>query len=137
MKKKTGISEKARGVSRREFGRSAAMALAGGAVAASAGTASGLTLDKLADAARMAQEQAGSGLSAQAQAEVEAKMQHIVATYGSRLTEDQKKRLRGTVSYHVRMLEAIRPIATANGDAPATVLELVTDANGASSGKEA
>lgn len=137
MKKKTGIPEKAGGVSRREFGRSAAMALAGGAVAASAGTASGLTLDKLADAARMAQEQADSGLSAQAQAEVEAKMQHIVATYGSRLTEDQKKQLRRTVSYHVRMLEAIRPISTANGDAPATVLELVTDANGASSGKEA
>ena len=113
------------------------MALAGGAVAASAGTASGLTLDNLADAALMAQGQADSGLSAQAQAEVEAKMQHIVATYGSRLTEDQKKRLRGTVSYHVRMLEAIRPIATANGDAPATVLEIVADANGASSGKEA
>lgn len=136
MNMKPGNSKEPPGVSRREFGRSAAIALAGGAVAASAGAASGLTLDSLGDAARIAQEQATSGLSAQAQAEVEAKMQHIEATYGSRLSEDQKKRLRGTVTYHVRMLEAIRPVAVANGDAPATVLELVTDANGASSGKE-
>ncbi|HKW89623.1 MAG TPA: hypothetical protein VJN21_12805 [Candidatus Acidoferrales bacterium] len=136
MNEKPGNSKEGRGVSRREFGRNAAIALAGGAVAASAKPASGLTLDSLADAARMAQEQAESGLSAAAQAEVEAKMQHIVAAFGSRLSEDQKKRLRGTVTYHVRMLEAIRPMAVANGDAPATVLELITDANGASLRKE-
>ncbi|HEV2314317.1 MAG TPA: hypothetical protein VGR94_03350 [Candidatus Acidoferrales bacterium] len=64
-------------------------------------------------------------LSGQAQAEVEAKLQHIFAKYGDRLSDDQKKLMRRTVTSHVRMLEAIRPIPVANGDAPATVLELV------------
>ena len=73
------------------------------------------------------QEQRGPALSQQAQTEVEAKLQRIFAKYGDRLSDDQKKLMRRTVENHVRMLEAIRPIAVTNGDPPATVLKLVTD----------
>lgn len=125
MKKKANGERGANGVSRREFGRQAAMTLAGGALAVTAKPVPRLTLDSLPDAALAAQEQAASGLSAQAQAEVEAKLQHVLAAYGSRLSDEQKKRMRQIITNHVRMLETIRPIAVANGDAPATVLKLI------------
>jgi hypothetical protein len=136
MKKKSSQTKQPNGVSRREFGRSAAITLAGGALAATASPAPVLALDNLTHAAFSAQEQAASGLSAQTQAEVEAKLQHIFATYGSRLSEDQKKRLRRTVTNHVKMLEAIRSLSVDNNDAPATMLELITDADTRSSRKE-
>lgn len=76
-------------------------------------------------AAPREQQEGMEGMSSKAQAEIEAKLQRIFATYGSRLNEDQRKLMRRTVTYHVRMLEAVRPIVAANGDAPATVLKLV------------
>ena len=131
MKKKASGESETKGVSRREFGRQAAITLAGGALAGTAKPVSGLTLNNLPDAAPFAQEQAASGLSPEAQAELEAKLQHVLITYGSRLSDEQKKRMRQIITNHVRMLEAIRPMAVANGDAPATVLELITDAGAA------
>jgi hypothetical protein len=113
------------GVSRREFGRRAAFGVVAGAIAASALSTSATAVVPSALPPHMSQEQARSGLSVAAQAEVEAKLQHVLTAYSDRLSDDQKKRMRQIITGHVRMLEAVRPIPTANGDAPATVLKLV------------
>jgi hypothetical protein len=124
MKEKKAVTT-AGGFGRREFGQRAALALTGAALAGApfSGVARGLAMPSAPDSAE--QQEDMQGLSSKAQAEIEAKLQHIFATYGSRLNDDQRKLLRRTVTYHVRMLEAVRPIAVANGDAPATVLKLV------------
>ncbi len=125
MKDKKAVSAKAGGFGRREFGQRAALALTGAALAGApfSGFAHGLATSARSGLAE--QQEDTQGLSSNAQAEIEAKLQHVFATYGSRLNDDQRKLLRRTVTYHVRMLEAVRPIAVANGDAPATVLKLV------------
>ncbi len=125
MKEKKAVSAKAGGFGRREFGQRAALALTGAALAGApfSGVARGLAT--VSPAALPEQQEDAQGLSSKAQAEIEAKLQHVFVTYGSRLNDDQRKLLRRTVTYHVRMLEAVRPIAVANGDAPATVLKLV------------
>jgi hypothetical protein len=130
MKKNEDAQLDASGVSRREFGKRTVIGFVGGALAASARPASTSAAAVSAVPPFLPQEQATSGLSSQALAEVEAKVQHVIATYGSRLSDDQKKRLRQIISSHVRMLEAVRPIPTANGDAPATVLKLIRGSNG-------
>lgn len=114
-----------RGFGRREFGQRAALALTGVALAGEpfSGFAHGSAA--VSPAALPEEQEDAQGLSSQAQAEIESKLQHIFAVYGPRLNEDQRKLLRRTVTYHVRMLEAVRPIAVANGDSPATVLKLV------------
>ncbi|MGH9519265.1 MAG: hypothetical protein ACRD2D_06425, partial [Terriglobales bacterium] len=57
--------------------------------------------------------------------EVEAKTARILAVYGSRLSAEQKQRVRRTVAGHVAMLERIRGEAMPNSAPPATVLKLV------------
>lgn len=125
MKKKNSVRVTNNGINRREFGQRAALAFVGAAFAGTPlaglnGSSAVVTPSLLSE-----QGQGESGLSPQAQAEVESKLQHIFATYGSRLNADQKKLMRRTVGYHVRMLEAVRPMPVANGDPPATVLKLV------------
>lgn len=110
---------------RRDFGRLLAATLAGGALATSPVAASAGEFAAIPRLAFREQEPDQPPLSSAAQAEVEAKLRHIEEVFGSRLNDEQRKRLRGTVSYHVRMLEAIRPFKEANGDAPATVLKLI------------
>lgn len=125
MREKKSQSAKTGGFNRREFGQRAALVLTGAALAAApaAGLSREFAVGPLTDP--MNQDQNESGLSPQAQAEVESKFQHVLATYGSRLNDDQKKMTRRTIGEHVRMLEAVRPISVGNGDAPATVLALV------------
>lgn len=125
MKERKASSAAGTGFGRREFGQRAALALTGAALAGApfSGVAGGLLA--VSPATLPEQQEDTQGLSTQAQAEIEAKLQHIFTVYGSRLNDDQRKLLRRTVTYHVRMLEAVRPIAVTNGDAPATVLKLV------------
>jgi len=125
MKEKKTQPAESNGFGRREFGQRAALALTGAALAGTplAGLSHDVAVVPL--AAVPEQDQNAGGLSAQAQAEVELKVQHVIATYGSRLNDDQKKMIRRTITEHVRMLEAVRPITVGNGDAPATVLKLV------------
>jgi hypothetical protein len=136
MKKKPSQTKQPKGVSRREFGRRAAITLAGGALAVTASPAATHALTGAGAFALPPQEEGAPQLSAQAQAEVEAKLQHVLAAYGSRLSDDQKKHMRRIITNHVRMLETIRPISLANGDTPATALELITDADTGSLRKE-
>jgi hypothetical protein len=74
---------------------------------------------------REPQGQAPGGLSAAAAAELEAKMQNVLRRWGDRLNEDQRTRMRGIITRHVRMLETVRAIPTDNADPPASVLKLV------------
>jgi len=97
-------------ISRRGFGRRAALAAALGAVD---------------PAAVVAQGRGGqSALPAKDQAEVDAKFADVIRKYGDRLTEEQKTRVRTTLSRHQRMLMRVREFPLENGDAPATVLKL-------------
>jgi hypothetical protein len=128
-KKSERVSPKSTEVSRREFGRRVAFTVAGSALAATSVSTSAEAIAGVLPVSSLLQEQAESSLPAEAQAEVEAKLQHVLAQYGHLLSDDQKKLMRRTVTSHVRMLEAIRPIPVANGDAPATVLKLVDDEN--------
>jgi hypothetical protein len=45
--------------------------------------------------------------------------------WGSRLSDDQKTRMRTIITRHVRMLETVRAYPLENGDSPASVLKLV------------
>jgi len=103
--------------------------VAGSALAATSVSASAEALAGAPSASNLLQEQAESALPVEAQAEVEAKLQHVLAQYGHLLSDDQKKLMRRTVTSHVRMLGAVRPIPVANSDAPATVLKLVDNEN--------
>lgn len=130
MKKKSErVPPKSTEVSRREFGRRVAFTVAGSALAATSVSTSAEALAGVLPVSSLLQEKAESALPAEAQAEVEAKLQHVLARYGHLLSDDQKKLMRRTVTSHVRMLEAVRPIPVANSDAPATVLKLVDDKN--------
>jgi len=128
-KKNARIPRKSAEVSRREFGRRVAFAVAGSALAATSVIASAETITGVLPVSSLLQGQPEPALPAEAQAEVEAKLQHVFAQYGHLLSDDQKKLMRRTVTSHVRMLEAIRPIPVANSDAPATVLKLVDNEN--------
>ncbi|HEY6517180.1 MAG TPA: hypothetical protein VIY50_13650 [Steroidobacteraceae bacterium] len=97
-------------ISRRDFGQRAALTLAGGAL----GSAVMLASDPAQAAA----------VSPPAQAEIAAKLRHIFALYGDRLSDGQRKMLRGVVTDHVRMLERIRALQVHNSDPPAAVLKL-------------
>jgi hypothetical protein len=92
-------------ISRRRFGAKAA--LAGG----------------LLPAVTQAQRQ-GAPLAAPESAEVEARYNESMRKYGSRLSEEQKQRIRGILTTNERMMSHIREFPLDNGDTPATVLKL-------------
>ena len=71
-----------------------------------------------------------SGLSPEAQAEVESKIQFILQKYGSRLNETQKADIQRLVKEGQKPLEKLRAYALENSDAPALVLRLERAANG-------
>jgi hypothetical protein len=109
-------------LSRRRFGQLAMLGLAGGALMPAE-----LLLARTNNGrAEKGQDQESATLSTSAQAEVDVKLRAIFAEYGDRLSEEQKKRMRGIVSNHVQMLESVRAFPLQNPDAPATVLKLVT-----------
>ena len=117
-----GREKRTKGMSRRDFSRMAILGLAGGTLMPAEflldAKAKGLPLPG-------ARAQEPSGLSADAQAEVKEKVSRILGEFGDRLSEEQKRRMPGIVSDHVRMLETVRAVSIENPDAPATVLKLV------------
>ncbi len=102
-------------LSRRDFSRAAAAALAGGALAGRAAAQAGATAA-----------QAPAPAAASPEAEVQAQVARILALYGHRLTPAQRQRLPGIVAGHVALLGPVRAVAMRNSDPPATVLRLVT-----------
>jgi hypothetical protein len=97
-------------ISRRGFGRRAALAAAVGA---------------LDPAAALPQGRGGQApLPPKDQAEVDAKFADVVRKYGDRLNDEQKTRVRTTLGRHQRMLMRVREFPLDNSDAPGTVLHL-------------
>lgn len=112
-------------VSRREFGQRAALAMA--AIAATPIAVPAAAADFGCGCGSFAEQLSHPNvLSANARAEIDLKVQHVLQMYGDRFSEDQKKRLRRIIEYHVRMLESVLSFPLNNGDAPASVLKLIT-----------
>lgn len=95
--------------SRRGLGRRAALAVAAG-------------VSK--DAVAAPQPQGQPPLDTADQAEVDAKYANVLRVYGSRLSDDQKNRVRGVLGRHQRMPARVRAFPIENSDAPATGLRL-------------
>ena len=106
-------------ISRREFARRAVLASA----AASLGSA-GLLRPESSAAALPAQQPAGAPkLSPESQAEVESRVQAIMAQYGKRLTDAQKADIRRLAVEAQPPLDRLRAFATENGDGPGLYLK--------------
>jgi len=104
------MSQSKTGISRRRFGKRAAL------------------LTGLMPAAAQAQRQPGPPLPAPEKGEVEARYQEAMRRYGSRLSDAQKQRIHGVLTANERMLSHIREFPLDNGDTPATVLKLAEGA---------
>jgi hypothetical protein len=100
------MSQSGKSISRRRFGVRAA--LAGALLPASA----------------QAQGRGGAALSDTENSEVEERYAEVMRRYGSRLTDEQKQRIRTILTTNERMMKSIRDFPLDNGDTPATVLKL-------------
>jgi hypothetical protein len=98
-------------ISRRKFGRRAALMAA---------------VPALAPASFAAQDQpaAGAGLSPEENSEIEARYNNVIRVYGGRLSDDQKEHIRRILTTNERMLSRIRQYPLDNGDSPASVLKV-------------
>jgi type IV pilus biogenesis protein CpaD/CtpE len=101
-------------LTRRGFARRTALAAAVGSSAVGSSK----------DAAAVPQPQAQAPLDSADQAEVDAKFANVVRQYGSRLSDEQKTRVRGVLGRHQRMLARVRSFTIENSDPPATGLRL-------------
>jgi hypothetical protein len=111
-------SRKRPAISRREFARRAAMASAASFVPVAA-----VPVDRNTFQPPPSPEQDQSQLSPQSQAEAEARYQAILAGYGARFNEEQKKELR-RLSFSVQpSLDRLRAYPLENADAPALYLK--------------
>jgi len=108
-------------LSRREFARRAALAATTAALAPAA-LLSQESASKSAPTAS-APAQPSPPLSPELQAEGELKYQWIIQTYGSRLTEAEKKDVYRLVMEGQKPLAAFRAFPLENSDQPATVLK--------------
>lgn len=109
--------KKRSGISRREFGRRAALVTAASLVPASAlasAPAAAMPLQQTPDT---------PALSPESQAEAEARYQTIVNLYGSRFSEAQKADLRRLCFAAQPPLDRLRSFAIENGDAPSLYLK--------------
>lgn len=91
-------------ISRRQFGKRAALVASAGTVTDSLGGA--------------------APLPANDQAAVDSKFANVIRNYGARLSVPQRDRVRRTLVEHQRMLMRIRDFELDNSDAPATGLRL-------------
>jgi hypothetical protein len=114
------IQEKRAPLSRRDFARQVAT-IAAAAVAAPAALVAE-PRQKGAEHAKLASAPAREGapaLPAPDQAEIDAKYDAMIARYGSRLTQEQKKQARESLEFMQRGLEPLRAFPLDNGDEPA------------------
>jgi hypothetical protein len=114
------MDEKTRaGMSRREFARRAALASA----VASLGPVNALHAGSSVRADQTQQPPNMPKLSAEGQAEAEARLQTILAQYGSRLSEDQKTDIRRLCVLAQPPLDRLRAYAVENGVNPALYMK--------------
>lgn len=106
-------------ISRREFARRAAFVSA----AASLAPANLLTSDSIAGPLTAQQPANTPKLSPESQAEVESRIQAIIAQYGKRLSDAQKADIRRLAGEAQPPLERLRTFPTDNGDGPGLYLK--------------
>jgi hypothetical protein len=124
FKDANGAKSKSPPISRREFGRDAAVA-----AALSFSPAGLLAARRDADNIPLTipaseQETTPARLTPEQGRDVEAKLANIIRKYGERLSEEQRKHLRSILAYNETMLAPIRAYPLQNGDPPVTVLKL-------------
>lgn len=130
--------KKGRRISRREFARRAALASAAVSMTpAMAGASTGLTAEighhetavhpaaavSASGAGTPAQQPSTPKLSAESQAEAEARLQSILNQYGKRFSDEQKADLRRLCLLAQPPLDRLRAYTLANGDASALYLK--------------
>ena len=136
-------ASESRKISRREFGRGAAIATAvsfgacprlttrlSPASSAIDPTNSVLEAGSAGEPAVSPQEKKTDplkGLTPQQVADVEAKHANILRKYGSRFNDAQKNRLQRILAQNERLLAPVRAFEVQNGDAPASVLRVTFD----------
>jgi hypothetical protein len=108
-------------ITRRAFAR-------GAALAATAACLPTQLLSGGQPAVPLPQQPGDEKLSAEGQAEADAKVQAIFRKYGDRLSEAQKADVRRLVTEGQKPLETMRKFALENGDQPGNVLRLYPDA---------
>lgn len=118
---KRRLSKSQRGISRRDFARTAALAAAAAAIKPGEILAH-TTAEPTAQASS-----AESKLSPASQAEVDATVRAILAKYGKRLSEQEKTDIRRLVTEGQKSLDKLRAFPLENADQPALVLKLVPD----------
>jgi hypothetical protein len=106
-------------ISRREFARRAAMVSA----AASLAPANLLNAAPATSLSRAQQAPNASKLSPESQAEVDSRIQTIMAQYGNRLSDAQKTDIRRLATEAQPPLDRLRAYPTENGDGPALYLK--------------
>jgi hypothetical protein len=113
-------------ISRREFGRRAALGSAAALVPAE--------LAKMQEKPSSASEKSAQAsavdeddLSPAAHAEIEARYQSVIRKWGDRLDEEQKRRVRQILVENQRMLEPIRAFPLGNSNPPGPVLRFLTE----------
>jgi hypothetical protein len=106
-------------ISRREFARRAAYVSA----AASLAPANLLHAELTALPAPVPQSPNAPKLSPESQAEVDSRIQGILAQYGSRLSDGQKADIRRLATEAQPALDRLRAFATENGDGPGLYLK--------------
>lgn len=110
--------EKDSAISRREFARRAAIVSA----AASLAPANLLRAEPVVALAQPPQAPAATNLSPESQAEVDSRIQSILAQSGSRLSDAQKTDLRRLATEAQPPLDRLRAFTVENGDGPALYL---------------
>jgi len=110
--------EKESAISRREFARRAAMVSA----AASLAPAHLLNTELPITAPTQQQTSSATNLSPESQAEVDSRIQAILAQYGGRLSDAQKTDIRRLATEAQPPLDRLRAFTVENGDGPALYL---------------
>jgi hypothetical protein len=105
-------------LSRRQFGRRAAVASAGAALVPANALLSNVNAGDIAG-----QAQSSTGLSPQGQLEADSRYQQIIGLYGSRLDESQKTDLKKMCADLQPTLERVRKFSLENGNSPALYLK--------------
>jgi len=108
---------KRNGISRRQFARRAALLSASAAIAPAAGALVHT------GSAVPAQDAAHPSLSSSSQIEADARLQLILAQYGSRFSDDEKSFLQKINVTTQQSLDRVRAYPLENGDAPALYLK--------------
>lgn len=128
----------AKQLSRRQFGRNAAAAIAAATTLSAPGLLATSTAGAQTQTSKPKPAPPGQtkpepleGLTDEQTAEVDARLANILRKYGSRFTEDQKTHLRGILAQNERMMAPVRAFALQNGDAPSSVLRISFDGRSA------